>query len=752
MRKTRRIRIISSPKQDYLLSPSDWRRYSNQIIAYFTIILIASIFGFQLLLFPEQKNFFFSFWHAIATRNGDFLIGVNVEAVKFRSALVVAASLALSYFGTRALTKPIQRLVVKSGNFLDESDEAFDNLTRDFSNLPNHRTISLLNKGEANLLNGKECMSTVYLPAPILELSTLLIGEAGSGKTTFINRLINEILKIGHEKEEKTRKSSPKKIKHKLILHNIKGDEKRLIEGAYSMYLIEPWNQSSGWAIDFMKLLARENRHQRDAYIRIFVNAFCKATKESDFFNESAKAVLFALIKKVVEDSLCRVGGKITCTATLRDISKLWISFDLPDIPEEATRRDDIAAAFMNQSAISVDRIKALLLEKNPTQASLIDSTNPKTSMCILATCTNTIQKFELLSNFWGEKEKTKAIDLIEWINNPNDRQVLMLSNSLLYSSEAEAYISATVNLLVTFLINQEYQPKTQIHFMLDEFVQLTSINLNQVLRLPDVGRSKDIRFFVGFQRLDQIKQVFGSESMNFIGAFANKIFARPSTSDLETLSSVLGKTTVSEYQATSNSNAQGISSSLRVVDKENPVCNPHDLQNKLGPFFTKRTAFSEPKFLGVKLLFKFNQIDRVCILAFPPVTFQKRSKLKEVPREGVALGGVANPAKQSTEEQAKANDWLEKTSQTEQLITEHNEPLEAGKDEPSPLGEALADIAVHAAAEPLLGTAMTVAQLADALTEPSSNANVTTVVVTDERKERILKLLNKNKNRELER
>ncbi|WZB69160.1 hypothetical protein WJ968_21035 [Achromobacter xylosoxidans] len=104
-------------------------------------------------------------------------------------------SLVLAYLITQATTKPINRVVHLKGNFVDDSSEVINNLRKDFHVGNFEKDIALIREGEIdyNRTPYFKLKKTVYFPPTFLELSTVIRGEAGSGKSIVMNRLIKEV-------------------------------------------------------------------------------------------------------------------------------------------------------------------------------------------------------------------------------------------------------------------------------------------------------------------------------------------------------------------------------------------------------------------------------------------------------------------------------------------------------------------------------------------------------------------------------
>lgn len=728
----KRVRIISSPRLDSTLAPDEFRRYSNSIIGW--NIFLSCLFFFPFQCFVFQKFGYFKTLAGFLKGNEQVINSINIIAFQIENIVWLAFSIFFSWFLSSKITKAVNRIQIFSGNFLDDTPEVFQNLGKDFLSKSLNDKICLIRKYEDDFNQSKNWLGKfsknrqdIFFPKSILELSFIVRGQAGSGKTVFTDRLVKETIQAGH----------------KVVLHNIKGDEFKKLNGYCNFYLIEPWNLNGGYAINFLSLLARDREEDRNAYIYSFVKSFLgKSSKQNEFFDGSAIEVLFAIVKKIVEDEMAK-GNK---QAGLKDIVDLWVSFQASTEDKEIdlTNPSQMKKAMENKIE-SLEKIKKILQEKNPTQADLIDSNNAKTSLCILATCTKTIKKFEVLAKFWGNREKTKSLDLVKWLNNPKDRKVLMLSNSNLYVAEAEAYISAIINLLTMFVINPEYEPKSELHFILDEFVQLSSIDLKQFMKLPDVGRGKLVRTKVVLQRTSQVKEVFDMNPESFAGAFQNKIWASMATDDFQMLSNELGKQEVRITKASANTNAQGMSSTNSTENKTIDVVNSSDMQKELGPIEVNG------KFQGVRILLNFSQFKRIAIATFPPVSFPKKKpkyKFKSVANCSPALPENGKSHQDDRQELT----WLDGQEHTTTTVLEGSSPLQE-QQEADPLASAVADVVAHVAIPEPISMVMQAVELMEALETPNNNENTVQVITSTEDKKELLKaLLNNKKKKEIDR
>lgn len=511
--------------------------------------------------------------------------------------------------------------------------------------------IAIIREGETNLVAQKgsvfnpnlKIKKTRYIPDQILELSFIIRGEAGGGKTVFIDRLMKETIDAGHS----------------VILHNIKGEELTKIAGYCSFYHIEPWTFGT-WEIDFLNLCADKNEQAEDTKIRTLAESFSKVPEE--FFDKAGIAVVEALIRCAVKSNKDKK-GKVK--VTLKAIVNQWHSFNVDENlvkSVDMTNINDVKKAVQQESQ-QLRMINDFLKKWFPTSSSYINPKNEKTSLCVLASVIEIIRKFESLSKFWEQNAvdpKNQSIkrvfDIKEWINTKQDRKVIILSNSNQFGDVANSYISAFINLTTTQLIDSNYKPVKEIHFILDEFPQLQSVNLNQFLKLPDVGRGLKVRTKIAMQRTSQISETWkNADAKSFASAFQNKIWARFADDDKDNIRHELGKQKITIYKTSANWSAQGASSGSQTETKIEEVANIDELQKKLGP--VKMNLNGELKTFGVSILCNFANCRKVALIKIPFVNFSKdkeQYKIKSSASAGIITTNSDEEKNDKKEELAK--------------------------------------------------------------------------------------------------
>lgn len=727
----RKINYITSPKQDDLLHPSEYRRYTNHIFTSYVATFAVATTAIGSQIFGGDYHF----WELAADILHHDLSVFNTLSLPVFTAKTLFATIpsaVAAHYLTKKFTKAINRQQHLSGNFLDDSPEVVDNLADDFNKPNNPKKCAMLREGDMdwNKERPRPLNNSIYWPQEVDELSMIVRGEAGSGKSVFLDRISKEAIDTNN----------------KVILHSIKGDEIKKLDGYCDFYVIEPWNKTRGYAINFLSLVVNDDETKENAAITELVNSFNKNTK-NDFFQNGAGSVTEAFVRYAVKST--KVNG--ICEGDFTTVSEKWNSFQVNpvNLPDDLNDQQAVHDEY-NKHANQLQAIKQFLQVWNTAATTYVDPKSEKTSICVLASCIAIMRKFELLANFWKDhKAKGKVLDIRKWINTrpEKDRKVIILVNSNQFADVADCYISAFINLTVNEVIEESYQAPWQLHFILDEFPQLSSINIQAFLKLPDVGRGKGIRTKIAMQRSSQAK-IFNIEPESLVGAFQTKIWCRMATDDFKNVESELGKRDFYEWKMSGNNNAQGKSSTNNKTLESKPVVNPNDLQNRLGPQFDKKGNF-----MGVSVLMKLPNNPRAALVIMPPVTFTKK------PRNAAHLRGSAAP-KTHKHRKYSGDDSIEEVVITETLERDHliqagipQAQIELEQDGQNPISSAITESVAHAVGGEPLSALIQAGEMLEALEgTPNNNTNIVTVEEsTTETKKLVLKSKNKGKSYNLD-
>lgn len=686
-----RIRYISSQEKDYLLPPSAQRRYYNSMIGFFAFYLTAFGIAFAHFVFP-QAPFLAPLFHLLVAHDAVSHYGGDYMREWFMAyGLNFALTGPAAWFLMNLSTKPVSRQDYLSGNRLEDGPNVLDLLEHGWND-EERGEIALIRSGEPDynrdVSGWAKLRQDILLPKSILELSTVVRGEAGSGKSVFLNRIIKEIIKN----------------QHKLILHSIKGDEVEMLDGYTRRIIIAPWMENT-FAIDFLSLCISDIEADQNARIRTLVDSFTPKKSGGDpYFVDGAKSIVEALVRCAV------IKKKQNSEVGLEEIVETWNRFNAEeDDPSEKSK--------------TLQAIKEFMLIYNPTASKYVDPNSEKASLSVLASCIEVMRKFETLSSFWKNK---KIIDIRRWIKEENAARTIILVNSNTHGDVADCYISAFINLTTSILIDPSYVPKGKIYFVLDEYPQLRSIDPDTFLKLPDVGRGKLVRVLIAAQRTSQLA-FNGKEGGSFCAAFANKVWGRPSTDDLSIMEEDLGKKSVLEHTVSISFNGGGKTTSRKETEKIVNVANAHDIQNELGPQKVK------DRFLGVRMLFKYSNTEIVPIITMPPVSFPPRRKEQKKPKEAISFvpnAGKTSGDGDSTIEEGRAVE-VDRASELENDLIFNSQTsmnldpptVEHGEEEP--MMDAAKEGAVHAFDH--TGTAGAISTSLDILDSMTTNGNAHT-------------------------
>lgn len=578
-------RFINSPFQDDKLTPEIPRYYINQIFT--SIVLFFLLFSIFSVSFFFNNNFTAipkTIWY-LYTKNTEALsyltqsiFGINDISVLMKSLFFsLAIPLVISLLIVKLITTPITRRTYRSGRTLNEKGTSvnnYKNFVLETSGFPKNGGISLVKANDLCAITEKPLNEDLLFSVADQEKGLLIVGDAGSGKGVTNNHYYKDI------------ELSKDDIG---IVHNVKGDELDFISKFSQVYniAVTSLNGEEIHAVDFLSFIKDENINNEIQNIYTFIDAFLPAgSSKNDFFILGAIETTRAVIQEALVSNVTPATFLIT-----------------------------IYNLFSKEGQQQIDDLNSYLLAHNAAAAGYIDANNPKATMSVIASCIKIINQFKILASFW---EKAKHIDIKDkFIFNKQPRRFLILTNNSNQANVCNSYISAIINLLSRFLISPNYTNpfKRRIYFIIDEFPQLTSIDIQTFLKLPDVGRSKGIRCIVSLQRVAQIKENFKSDPLNFYSAFHNKILGRMTEADFEILKGTVGKTTVEDSVIKKTMQKDGSFTSVfekNVHDIE--ALKPNELSLTCGPYVRKG------KFHGAKMYYFIQGYEEIFSFIRTPV------------------------------------------------------------------------------------------------------------------------------------
>ncbi|OXJ00857.1 hypothetical protein CFB41_14340 [Burkholderia sp. AU33803] len=451
-----RVYKLRSRKTDNQLSPEQYRTYLDDFLIYFSvssmILLLTSGYVLQdIMHYPLLESV-----KTLLTKPQILKASGEYKSVTTAIGTYISAIASLSWFVADKINKPSNLVEIKKdgSNYYVRNDglEEYKKYQGDTS-----KGIVILEKDTDGV--------DLVLDNKTAELGFFVVGEAGSGKTVFIKRFLEHWVNM----------------LEKCILHDPKLEFiEDLLNANVPVVLIAPWIGQSK-VIDYAKLIWTDNDAKRDLLINLFVYSFAgfPNPKKPDFFKDGAVNVLIAITRKVVDK-----------------FKDKWSISDWMD-------------TFLENQQVA--KLKKLVDEFYPQISYLIDETNPKTTMSILASTVSTVVKLKMLADLW--QYNTKYFDIKEWIYAKKPKyQFVALANHQTYGDIASSVIASFVNITSKLVLDPEYKKAYEtdklsgIHYTLDEFNSFGRyIDVVNFKNLPDLGRSAGIRTELFQQRYGQI-------------------------------------------------------------------------------------------------------------------------------------------------------------------------------------------------------------------------------------------------------
>ena len=539
--KDDKIFYLRSRKNDDQLTPSQLRTYIEPFMMFFVLISLILI---VVTGFVSEKFFSFQFFQLskLYLTNIKKLKEYGIyEKTSVYLSVIYIMIISLSAWISMKLNKPINYVsIVDNGlkYYLKNGLEEYKKNQVPFEK--DAEVIQLLNKK----IDGED----LYLDQSTKELGIIITGEAGSGKGVLNNRFLEDNINKGE----------------KVIYHEPKGDNTpKFIKADVSVAVIAPWLEHPACKyIDYSKLIYSDNMEKTKLMINQFVYSFAgfKNPKKEDFFPDSAKTILIALTRKVVDK-----------------YKDKWSLFDWISLVEKN---------------LTVDKLKDVLEEFSPESANIIDKEAPKQTAGVLASMVPTLTKIKLLALMW--KDSKKAFDLREWLYSKKPAyQFISLYNSTTYSDVASSVIASFINLASILVIDIQYLERgcPVLYFNLDEFNSFARyIDMDIFKNLPDLGRQAGIRLVVLFQRKSQVHDFIEStkKAEDNLGSYQSKIYCRPASSDLSYIKDEVGSHNEIHTEFTKSHNAQGSNLTSKTTEKlvqfESTI-----LTTQLGPIPAKK-------------------------------------------------------------------------------------------------------------------------------------------------------------------
>lgn len=302
---------------------------------------------------------------------------------------------------------------------------------------------------------------------------TLIYGSVGAGKTQVLLGILQQIF----EKDAK------------MLLYDVKGDFTSYFFD--KVVLISPWDvRSSVWDIS--------SDIDTDSSIQTFASSLFPGDEKNKFFNDGATAIMVAVIRRLYQEK-----GKKWCWKELATLC-----------------------------ALDRKGLHEIMKVTYPSAATIIADGQSQATSSVLATFSNGARIVQQLATAWPNRvrrvktpdgvKKIQPISFKQWIQDDykGKKQIIIQGGT---DKDLQAgYISGIINALVPNLINPSFKDNERgrsIFFIFDEFPTMGKLEFE---RLVSLGRSKGLQVILGFQDLEQIKKVYGSELANALSAMVS--------------------------------------------------------------------------------------------------------------------------------------------------------------------------------------------------------------------------------------
>jgi len=358
----------------------------------------------------------------------------------------------------------------------------------------------------------------------------LIMGGVGAGKTQILWPLIEQ---IAVEKNRKT------------VIYDVKGDFTQALPGAL---LISPWDaRSAKWEI------SRDVRTPQAA--ETLAQSLIPA-KDGEFWGPAARTVLVGVLTKLMHQK--------------EHAGEPWGWRKLADtLAADASELHDLMAAYY------------------PPGLRLLADPSSTTALNVLQTVSAHTRVIEQLAVAWDDGMPREGFSLRAWAKDRyrGPKQVILQAGP---DKELTArYIAAMINTLIPLVISpslKDAEESRTLAFVLDEFTSLGKIDIAPFI---DKGRSKGCVVMLGFQSIDQVKDIYGPNFASGLMAMVGTTIACK-VSMGETQNFIAGQFGKRRVALTSHSQSAGAVPSISQHEETRPVVLASQLGD-LGAYKTRK-------------------------------------------------------------------------------------------------------------------------------------------------------------------
>lgn len=293
----------------------------------------------------------------------------------------------------------------------------------------------------------------VMLPPKEEPKQTFAIGKPGSGKTNFMNYILQAVIRR-HQKG---------------IIHDYKGD---YVEKFYDENRDKIFNPLDARTVNWCLF--------NDCFTVIDIEAFAwalipNAMTGEPFWNNAARDIFTGVLY------YCYYNNKRTNKA-------IWDTLNLPN---------SVLYALLRQTTGAEQGAKHL------------EDPEGRTALNIMSNLMTFVKSFQFMQHMNGD------FSITSWLTDPKNNSLIFITNYANLENTLKPIISLFIQTVGKVLLSQRDDINRRVYFFLDEFGQLP--NMMAIQNLMTASRSKGGSVFIGIQDIGQIDKIYKKESRTTI-------------------------------------------------------------------------------------------------------------------------------------------------------------------------------------------------------------------------------------------
>ncbi len=454
--------------------------------------------------FESDARVYAKFWNGLG--------GAERIAIAWRASVAALAGCAPAVLLAGSFLKPRDALIHMRGSRRFEGAEAIHALKAKLA-------------PAAKLRPDHEIAPGITYPADMFTRHIILVGGTGSGKSTTMKGLIDQVVKSSEQ----------------IILFDPKSEFTAAF-GAPEIFA--PWDERSlSWDI------ARDMRNTLD--MRRFAAAMIRESHDPMWSNASRQLLVGVMIH------LKSAQGDDWGWSELAEL----LSRPQIELLEIMRRYHPEAVRSVEKASVTT---AGILINLSSFCAPIFD-----------------------LARAWGESPPERRVSFVEWILTGREHRQLILQGHGAYGELTKSYVEGIVGLISAMVnsVEMDDDPSRKISFIADEFAQMGK--LPGVRQLFEMGRSRGVRCCVAVQDLGQLEEIYGASMVKAIVSMCGTmIVGQMMPGDTaKALCDAMGSREVERPNVSVSQNATGFGSSKSFSFNREEVAlyKPSELASRLG-------------------------------------------------------------------------------------------------------------------------------------------------------------------------